>query len=51
LNDEAQEILRFETKPPKQEMFLLFGLPETKPAASRRDAEEFLVLNLCQAVE
>ena len=46
----CSKILRSETVPSKQEMFLLFGLPEPRPAASRRrgDAEEFPVLNICQ---
>jgi hypothetical protein len=43
-----RKILRSETRQLKQEMFFLFGLPEPRPAASRRDFEEFLVLNLCQ---
>jgi hypothetical protein len=47
-----RNILRSETGPPKQEMFLLLGLPETRPLLlARRELKEFLVHNFCQFVE
>jgi hypothetical protein len=44
-----RNILRSETGPPKQEMFLLLGLPETRPLLlAEREFKEFLVHNFCQ---
>jgi hypothetical protein len=38
-----RKILRSETRQSKQEMFFLFGLPEPRPAASRRDFRSCLL--------